>query len=54
MLKSFATIIELDMASPDTKLIFAPRGGVWIAPINEITKNIQWKKHMEVKKNIQS
>ena len=40
MLKSFATIIELDMASPDTKLIFAPRGGVWIAPINEIVKNI--------------
>lgn len=40
MLKSFATIIELDMASPDAKLIFAPRGGVWIASINEIVSNI--------------
>lgn len=40
MLKSFATIIEMDMASPDTKLIFAPRGGVWIASINEIVANI--------------
>ena len=40
MLKSFANIIELDIASPDTKLIFVPRGGVWIAPINEIVSNI--------------
>ena len=36
MLKSFANIIELDISSPDTKLIFAPSGGVWIASINEI------------------
>lgn len=40
MLKSFATIIEMDMAIPDTKLIFAPRGGVWIASIYEIVANI--------------
>lgn len=40
MLKSFANIIELDIASPDTKLIFVPRGGVWITPINEIVSNI--------------
>ncbi|MCZ9896306.1 hypothetical protein [Brachyspira hyodysenteriae] len=36
MLKSFANIIELDISSPDTRLIFAPFGGVWIASINEI------------------
>lgn len=36
MLKSFANIIELDISSPDTKLIFAPSGCVWIASINEI------------------
>lgn len=35
-MKSFANIIELDISSPDTKLIFAPSGGVWIASINEI------------------
>ena len=35
-MKSFANIIELDISSPDTKLIFAPFGGVWIASINEI------------------
>ena len=35
-MKSFANIIELDISSPDTKLIFAPYGGVWIASINEI------------------
>ncbi|ADG72332.1 hypothetical protein [Brachyspira murdochii] len=36
MLKSFANIIELDISSPDTRLIFAPFGGVWTASINEI------------------
>ncbi|MCZ9920399.1 hypothetical protein [Brachyspira hyodysenteriae] len=36
MLKSFANIIELDISSPDTRLIFAPCGGVWVASINEI------------------
>ncbi|KLI18288.1 hypothetical protein [Brachyspira hyodysenteriae] len=36
MLKSFANIIELDISSPDTRLIFAPSGGVWVASINEI------------------
>ena len=36
MLKSFANIIELDISSPDTRLIFAPSGGVWTASINEI------------------
>ena len=36
MLKSFANIIELDISSPDTRLIFAPFGGVWRASINEI------------------
>ena len=36
MIKSFANIIELDISSPDTRLIFAPFGGVWIASINEI------------------
>ena len=35
-MKSFACVIELDISSPDTKLIFAPSGGVWIASINEI------------------
>ncbi|WPC23600.1 hypothetical protein N4239_11715 [Brachyspira hyodysenteriae] len=35
-MKSFANIIELDISSPDTRLIFAPFGGVWIASINEI------------------
>lgn len=39
MLKSFSIIIELDIASSDSKLIFAPRGGVWIASINEIVEN---------------
>ena len=39
MLKSFATIIELDIASPDVQLIFSPRGGVWVASINEIYSN---------------
>lgn len=36
MIKSFANIIELDISSPDTRLIFAPSAGVWIASINEI------------------
>ena len=36
MLKSFANIIELDISSPDTRLIFAPSGCVWVASINEI------------------
>lgn len=40
MLKSFATIIELDIANTNAKLIFAPRGGVWIASIYELTENI--------------
>ena len=35
-MKSFANIIELDISSPDTRLIFAPCGGVWVASINEI------------------
>ena len=35
-MKSFANIIELDISSPDTRLIFAPFGGVWAASINEI------------------
>ena len=35
-MKSFANIIELDISSPGTRLIFAPCGGVWIASINEI------------------
>lgn len=35
-MKSFANIIELDISSPDTRLIFAPFAGVWIASINEI------------------
>ncbi|PTY39486.1 hypothetical protein [Brachyspira hampsonii] len=35
-MKSFANIIELDISSPDTRLIFAPFGGVWTASINEI------------------
>ena len=35
-MKSFANIIELDISSPDTRLIFAPSGGVWAASINEI------------------
>ena len=35
-MKIFANIIELDISSPDTRLIFAPFGGVWIASINEI------------------
>ena len=35
-MKSFANIIELDISSPNTRLIFAPCGGVWIASINEI------------------
>ena len=35
-MKSFANIIELDISSPDTRLIFAPFGGVWVASINEI------------------
>lgn len=35
-MKSFANIIELDISSPDTRLIFAPFGGVWRANINEI------------------
>ena len=35
-MKSFANIIELDISSPDTRLIFAPFGGVWRASINEI------------------
>ena len=35
-MKSFANIIELDISSPDTRLIFAPSGGVWRASINEI------------------
>ena len=35
-MKSFANIIELDISSPDTRLIFTPCGGVWIASINEI------------------
>lgn len=36
MLKSFACVIELDISSPDTRLIFFPQGGVWTASINEI------------------
>lgn len=35
-MKSFSNIIELDISSPDTRLIFAPCGGVWVASINEI------------------
>lgn len=35
-MKSFANIIELDISSPDTRLIFAPFAGVWTASINEI------------------
>ena len=35
-MKSFACVIELDISNPETKLIFAPSGGVWIASINEI------------------
>lgn len=35
-MKIFANIIELDISSPNTRLIFAPYGGVWIASINEI------------------
>lgn len=35
-MKSFANIIELDISSPGTRLIFTPCGGVWIASINEI------------------
>ena len=54
MLKSFANIIELDISSPDTRLIFAPFGGVWIASINEIYslyKDSYFNKLFNIKEN---
>ena len=41
MLKSFATLIELDIAVLNSDLIFSARGGVWVASISEIYSNYE-------------
>lgn len=40
-MKSFATIVEIDIGSPDYKGFFYPHKGVWILPLNETKFDIK-------------